>query len=228
MSHFALGRAVPVLAGTLALLTGCLPPPIPTRPLWVSVAFEPLPAVQRPLLMAYAVDVDGRVAEVSTGYVNAAQGSGSLHLGPLMRVANDPRVTTSFVNGEAHGASDVSVTPSTVRTANVYLVLGDDLNRNGRLEDDEVIYGTNDFFSYATESFRYAMTYPAGSLAGMPGLTVRESGERAQGWSLVRHEVRESRGEPGTFAVTRSSTDDLRVWLKPETNPLVSLSRGER
>ncbi|OWL93535.1 hypothetical protein CBQ26_19420 [Deinococcus indicus] len=123
-----------------------------------------------------------------------------------------------FKGGETDGMRDVVVSPENVQTCNVYFVIYNDLNRNGRPESTEELYQTHSIYSYASEAFTYSFTSADGRTT--------ESGARRKGWSLVAHEVRHPSATPGRYVVTMNSVPEadegLAVRLHEPTNRLIS------
>ncbi|MPY66670.1 hypothetical protein F8S09_08180 [Deinococcus sp. SDU3-2] len=132
--------------------------------------------------------------------------------------AKNPACTTPFLGGETAGMQEVTVTPNTVRTCNLYFMLFRDANRNGAPESGEVLYETHDLYSYATEAFTYRFVSPDGRST--------ETGTRTKGWSLVRHQVLQPSATPGRYLVSMNSLpsadERLNIRLHERTDYFTS------
>lgn len=115
----------------------------------------------------------------------------------LKTLAANSRCTTPFLTGEAAGKVDVTVTPQTAKTCNVYFLVYRDSDRNGQPTSLEELYNTHDLYSYASESFSYRFLSPDGNST--------ETGTRTAGWSLVRHQVLQPSATPGRYLVSMNS-----------------------
>lgn len=181
----------------LSLLTAC-PDPVPyLPPTQLNFQFPALsdPADVRVAAIAY---LGGAVNVVSQGYLTDP-GTASITLwgDQLKALAADARCTTPFLGGETKGMGEVTVTPSTVKTCNVYFLVFRDANRDGQPTAEEELYNTHDLYSSASEAFSYHFVSPDGRST--------ETGTRAAGWSLVRHQVLEPSATPGRFLVSMNS-----------------------
>lgn len=205
--HPFLWRMLGVSALSMSVLTACPGDPPPYLPP-AQLSFE-FPAVAyTPDLRLAAVasrtvsgQTDLRVVE--QGYLQpAASGavsSGTISLYPytLESLKNDPACTTPFLGGETQGMQEVTVTPNTVKTCNVYFLLFRDADRDGKPTAEEELYSTHDLYSYASAAFSYSFVSPDGHST--------ETGTRRAGWSLVAHAVLEPSATPDRFLVTMNS-----------------------
>ncbi|WP_019586522.1 hypothetical protein [Deinococcus apachensis] len=213
----------------MALLTAC---PGPTPPLSgsnLTFTFPSLADTSNVQLVALGFEQTGAggdpqrrvVAQTPIGY-GLPSTSATLWLwGDLLRTwADNPKCTTPFLGGETDGMQEVTVTPNTVKTCNLYFLMYRDANRNGTPESGEVLYETHDLYSYATEAFSYRFVSPDGHST--------ETGTRTKGWSLVRHQVLQPSATPNRYLVTMNSvpqTDEaLPIRLHESTDYFTSQS----
>ena len=221
-----------VLLTALTACPGPRPPYVP--PVSLNFRFPDTPASPELKLAAIffeeAATPEGRpkVKVLAGGQLNGDSGAtvrqGTLFLDAyaLGELKNNAACVTPFVGGEARDMQDVTVTPATVKTCNVYFTLFRDVNNDGVPNSSEELYTTHDLYSYADSAFTYRMTSPDGRSV--------ETGGRAAGWSLVRHEVRQPTATPGQYRVTMNSVpaDDegLTLRLHEDTDPLTSMGLG--
>lgn len=210
------------------MLTGCLPePPRPSIGYNYTFTHPKLAENSNYALSSlyYTTESDGKVAAHLLTPQSARGNQSRLWLSDfkLDKLANDPKCTTLFVQGEGSGRQDVKVSPNTVKTCNIYFVIHRSPNvySPGWVpSESDVIYQTHSILSYASENFIYSMRNAAGNSL--------ETGTRRQGWSLVRHEVLQPESTPGQFLVTMNSVpkeeEALPIRLHEETNFFTSMS----
>ncbi|WP_102125550.1 hypothetical protein [Deinococcus planocerae] len=182
----------------VSLLTACPGPTPPYQPP-VQLNFQfPAPTDMTDVRVAAIAYLGGAVNVVGLGYPTGP-GTATLSLwgDGLKALAADPRCTTPFLTGEAAGKSEVTVTPPTAKTCNVYFLVFRDANRDGRPTAEEELYNTHDLYSFASEAFGYRFVSPDGRST--------ETGTRAAGWSLVRHLVLQPSATPDRYLVTMNS-----------------------
>lgn len=217
--RLALGSVV-----TMSALTACPRPSPPTPGPNLTFTFPAITDTTNVMLAAYAFELnaDGKtytprvVAQNSVGYggpggvVNTASLSSYAWGDAIRSLPNNAKCTTPFITGEAADKQEVTVTPNTVKTCNVYFSVYRDGNRDGKLDGIEVLYDTHDFYSYATEGFSYRYVYVK------DGNTSTETGTRTQGWSLVRHQVLQPTATPGRYQITMNSVPegDLGIAIR--------------
>lgn len=213
---------------SLALLaTACVPPP-PYEP-GVQLNFTLPDAAASQKLQLAAVTFQGQddgsvKMETLSGYGYVEGTTARLYLDgyALKQLAANTRCVTPFVGGESRGMQNVSVTPDTVKTCNIYFLAYQDGNGDGKPTREEERYNTHDVYGYATEAFRYSMTTADGNST--------ESGQRTQGWSLVRHLVLQPSATPGKYQVTMNSlptTDQaISIRLHEPSDFMTSMSLG--
>lgn len=207
-----------------ALLTACPSPP-PPAPMGLTFTFPDTPAVDTLRLSGVAFGTNGQYLRTigDGGYLWGAPGSvvnrTTIYMdGYSLQNIQKSACLSPFKGGETDGMRDVVVSPENVQTCNVYFVIYNDLNRNGRPESTEELYQTHSIYSYASEAFTYSFTSADGRTT--------ESGARRKGWSLVAHEVRQPSATPGRYVVTMNSVPEadgrLSVRLHEPTNRLIS------
>lgn len=211
---FGLGSLV--LTGLAACSPGIPRPPGPP----LSFTFPALsdPAAHR-IAAIYFVGptTDYRNVKVAgEGDVNSPT-SANLYLSSFATdaAAADPNCTTPFKGGETTGKLDVVVTPETVKTCIIFIVVYRDKNGNGQPESGELVYTTNDQYGYASENFTYSYrTDPDNDLT--KGVNATETGVRKVGWTVLRHRVIEPEATPGRYKVTMNSVDgeDAAIPIK--------------
>ena len=183
----------------VSLLTACPDPTPYVPPTQFTFQFPALADTADVRVAAVAfLGQNNDLKVVSSGYLN---GPGtafiSLYGDDLKSLANDPGCTTSFLTGEGAGKVDVTVTPQTAKTCNVYFLIYRDSDRNGQPTSLEELYSTHDLYSFASEAFSYRLLSPDGRST--------ETGTRAAGWSLVRHQVLQPSATPGQYLVSMNS-----------------------
>ncbi|PNY81730.1 hypothetical protein [Deinococcus koreensis] len=224
-------------AALLTLLTACPQPPPPYVPPVVLNFRFPETAVGQNLRLAAIYfeqatpEAEPKLKVLALGSLNAGA-SGSVSSGTIQlfgsssyyggstldTLKNNPLCVTPFKGGETKGMTAVMVTPETVRTCNVYFTLFRDTSGDGKPTSDEELYQTHDLYSYANAAFTYQFT----SLDTFS----TESGTRAAGWSLVRHEVLQPSETLNRYVVSMNSvpTADqaIAIRLHESTNRLTS------
>jgi hypothetical protein len=195
-------RLLGISALGMSLLTACprpSPPYLPSPQLTFQFPeLTDLADVKLAALASEVVDGQAQLNVVSLGYLNTSStGSVTLYGDMLKDLAANPNCTTPFLGGETAGMKEVSVTPDTVRTCNVYFLIFRDADRDGKPTASEELYSTHDLYSYATAKFDYRFVSPGGSST--------ETGSRAEGWSLVRHQVLQPTATPGRYLVSMNS-----------------------
>ena len=230
--RLALGSAV-----TMSVLTACPRPVPPTPGPNLTFTFPAITDTTNVMIAAIAFELaeDGKtyapkvVAQNPVGYggpggvINTASLNAYAWGDAIRSLPNNAKCTTPFVTGEAAGKQEVTVTPNTVRTCNVYFTLYRDSNRNAKPESEEELYMTHDIYSYATEAFTYRYLNDGATV-----YSSTETGTRTQGWSLVRHRVLQPLATPRHYVVTMNSVpqEDLGIAIRmhEETNPFTSQS----
>lgn len=205
------------------LLTGCLPTPMPYDPP-VSLSFS-LPTSDTQNLKVAAIyfeaQADGtNVAKVVPNSNGSIYGStASVQLYGLKALAANTKCTSPFVGGETKGMTQVTVTPDTVNTCNIYFSVFRDANNDGVPNNAEEKYMTHDMYSYASADFTYSMQTANGQST--------ESGTRRAGWSLVRHTVYQS-STTGKYLVGMNSVptadENIVIRLHEPTDFMTSMS----
>ncbi|WP_216328352.1 hypothetical protein [Deinococcus aestuarii] len=181
----------------VSLLTACPDPTPYLPPTQLNFQFPALNDTADVKVAAVAYLGDS-VNVVGQGYLTGP-GTATLSLwgDTLKTLAADPRCTTPFLTGEAADKREVTVTPNTARTCNVYFLVFRDANRDGRPTAEEELYNTHDLYSFASEAFSYRFVSPDGRST--------ETGTRTAGWSLVRHLVLQPSATPDRYLVTMNS-----------------------
>lgn len=239
--------AFPLLAGGLLapLLTGCFRPPLPPDPpvqLTFSLPSGAIPETPpsptaptannlRIAALYYDVGADGKPVLKALGsnyYNNYNYGiysnTVSVYLAPSdLKTLTNSKCTAPFVGGETEGMTEVTVTPDTVQTCNIYFSVFEDTNKDGVPNGIEEKYMTHDMYSYASTDFTYSMNHK-----NEDGSTSNESGTRRNGWSLVRHTVLQPSATPGKYLVTMNSvpaTDEgIAIRMHEPTKFMTSMS----
>ncbi|WP_104991698.1 hypothetical protein [Deinococcus sp. NW-56] len=223
-------RLLGVSALCLSLLTAC-PRPGPTPPPYLppsqlSFTFPTVQDTTDVKLAAVAFVNDEKTGGYQSQVVNFTPLSGPAVASANLLLdgyrldmwAKNAACTTSFLGGETAGMREVTVTPNTVRTCNLYFMLFRDTNRNGAPESGEVLYETHDLYSYATEAFTYRFVSPDGRST--------ETGSRNGGWSLVRHQVLHPTATPDRYLVSMNSLppadERLNIRLHERTDYFTS------
>ncbi|GAA5513796.1 hypothetical protein Dcar01_02543 [Deinococcus carri] len=222
-------RLLGISALGLSLLTACprqYTPPGPSASL--SFTFPALTDTTDVRLAALAFErnektngYDPKVV-TSTSLYGPSNTAASLYLDgyTLKTWADNAKCTTPFLGGETAGMQEVTVTPDTVRTCNIYFLMFRDANRNGTPESGEVLYETHDLYSYATEAFTYRFVSPDGRST--------ETGTRTKGWSLVHHQVLQPTATPDRYLLSMNSVpqadEGLNIRLHEPTNAFTSQS----
>ena len=225
-------------AGLLVSLTAC-PRPVPPPYTSVNLTFT-FPAIDRAeaqslVLAAYYYDAESIkvLRQTPLAYSSADPGnsgsvtSAQLSLYNLDSALQDAKCLSPFVGGETKDRTQVSVTPNTVNTCNVYFSIYTDGGQHFPTSTTEK-YMTNDLVSYASSDFAYSFVSPDGNST--------ESGSRKQGWTLVRHFVLQPSSTPGKYLVSMNSVPEadqvLPIRMHEPTNGLISqsgkLSTGSR
>ena len=222
-------RVAGVGVGLLTLLTACpgsYPPYVPPTTLTFSFPDTSGSANLRLAAIYFEQASPGAVTTVkvlTSGYVSSSNTATlSLYADSLNTLKSNPLCISAFKTGEARGMQSVVVSPDTVKTCNVYFTLFRDTNGNGSPESTEELYLTHDIYSYANTPFTYSFTSPDGRSM--------ESGTRALGWSLVRHEVLQPTDTPNRFLVTMNSvpTADLGISIRMHASSDRLTSMGVR
>lgn len=227
-------RTVQSLGGSaalLSLLTACPQPQPPynyTPPVSLNVRFPDTPARQdlklaaiyfeqtTPTTVTLKVLAQGSLNS-GTGTVNA--GRLDLYGYQLDTLKQNALCVTPFKGGETKDMQNVVVTPDTVKTCNVYFTLFNDADGNDSPTSSEELYLTHDLYGYASAAFTYSFTSPDGFST--------ETGSRAAGWSLVRHEVIQPSATPGQYRVSMNSLpaadQAIAIRLHEDSNRLISM-----
>lgn len=213
--RLSLGSAV-----MLSALTSCFrPTPPPAGPV-LTFTFPAITDTTNVMIAALSDETaDGGslkvVAQNPVGYSGPAGDvtqTAPLYIGGevLQALPKNAKCTTPFITGEASGKQEVTVTPDTVKTCNIYFVLYRDADRNSRPGEGEVLFETHDIYSYASEAFTYRF------VATGQGYTSVETGTRAREWSLVRHQVLQPSATPGRYLVSMNSVpkEDLGIAIR--------------
>lgn len=223
--------SVATLSGGLSLLlTGCLPtPPVPVMQNSLNFVYPDLPQNETFSLSAIYYDEKSAPHVVSTQFAGQNQSHLWLNQFDLDKLAADPKCTTPFLGGETANAQEVKVTPSTVKTCNLYFVLHRSPAQYRPADwvpsEQDVVYQTHSILSYASENFNYSLRNKAGNST--------ETGTRRQGWSLVRHEVMQPSATPGQYQVTMNSvakeeeSQPIRLHEKTPYFTSMSLTGGQ-
>lgn len=171
-------------------------------------------------------DADNKAHTIGSGYVGSGGKDGAsggvlyVYAGELEKLARNPQFVTAFVGGETQEKSEVTVTPGTARTGNLYPIVWRDLNSDNRLSGEgEVVYDTHDRYSYATESFTYSFRLPNGRAV--------ESGTRLKGWSRVKHLVLQPSEAPGEYMISMNSVTGKTFRMHEPSDYASSMSVKE-
>ena len=230
------------LAGLGLLLTGCLgdpPPSMPTSATFNVRLAAPAPEGARLTAAAYLYD-QGKLVEVKqvgSGYVAPGSTQGQLYLSSydLDPLTQDPRCMGPVKSTDpAHPSLDtrdldqttLSVTPPDVNTCLLYFLMYKDLNGNGTPEESELLLDTHDQYVYADRDFSYVGQ-------DRTTHTATERGQRARGWTLVRHTVLAPSDAPGSYLVSMNSlpvpaTNTYDLFLHEPSGFFTSMSVGGR
>lgn len=220
------------MAGTLALipalLTSCPRPPVYGPPVYLNFSLPEGAAQLKDLKIAavyYEREGDTLTPQVLAGTYNYGYSTtGSVTLGldtySLNSLAANTKCVQAFKDTSTTGMKNISIDPDTVKVCNVYFLAYNDTDGNGKPTSEELKYTTHDMYSYASTAFRYSMTTTDGNSS--------ESGQRTQGWSLVRHLVLQPSSTPGKYLVTMNSVpkDDqaIDIRLHEDTDFMISMS----
>ncbi|WP_309569790.1 hypothetical protein [Deinococcus sp.] len=204
----------------LTLLTACprpYPPPLP--PESFNFVFPDTPGGSDLRLAAIYFEqatptAQAAVKVLATGYIGN-YGSASVNTATLSIYGENLNILKSnaacvlpFKTGELRDFQYVMVTPDTVKTCNVYFSVFRDVNGDGVPQSTEELFITQDVYSYASSAFTFSATCPDGRST--------YTGSRANGWSLVRHEVLQPADTPDRFLVSMNSvpTTDLGIAIR--------------
>lgn len=216
-------RVLGISVAGMALLTACPRPTPPPSGINLTFTFPSLTDTSNVQLAALGFEEDKPkvVAQTPLGYGPSSTSATLWLWGDMLRSwAENPKCTTPFLGGETEGMQEVTVTPNTVKTCNLYFLVYRDGNRNGTPESGEVLYETHDRYSYATEAFTYCFVSPDGRST--------ETGTRTKGWSLVRHLVLQPSATPARYLVGMNSApqedEGLPIRLHEPTNFFTSQS----
>lgn len=212
------------LAGLPLVLTACPRPPYDPP---VSLKFslpDDAPQNLKLAALSFQVQDDQTVKPVvfTQGYGYEKTLSISLDKSKLAALSKNTRCTTPFSTDQTKDMLNVTVTPSDVKTCDLYFVAYEDKNGDNVPTSEEERYSTHDVYSYASSNFTYSMTSKDGNS------TV--SGTRTQGWSLVRHTVLQPSATPGKYVVTMNSVptadEEIPIRLHEPTSFMTSMSIG--
>ncbi|SMB96260.1 hypothetical protein [Deinococcus hopiensis] len=208
-------------AATMSVLTACpryTPPPMGPN---LTFTFPAITDTTNVIIAAVAFEQQADetykpkvVAQNPIGYSQGGPSNTTASLyywgDAIGSLPNNAKCTTPFITGEASGKQEVTVTPNTVKTCNVYFSVYRDSNRNGTPESGEELYITHDIYSYASEAFSYRYVY------AKDGNISTETGNRTQGWSVVRHQVLQPSATPGRYQITMNSVpaEDLGIAMR--------------
>ncbi|WP_161882169.1 hypothetical protein [Deinococcus alpinitundrae] len=223
-------------AGLIASLTACPRPVPPPSYSNVNLTFT-FPAISRAdaqnlMLAAYYYDGSETLKLLQQNPLSYGGYSGSsetitsaqLPLYNLDSALQNSKCSSPFVGGETKDRTQVSVTPNTVNTCNVYFSIYTDGGQHFPTSTTEK-YMTNDLVSFASSNFTYSFVSPDGNST--------ESGSRKQGWTLIRHQVLQPSSTPGKYLVSMNSVpaaeQALPIRMHEPTNGLISQSiRGKK
>jgi|GEM_PF-1751686 len=132
----------------------------------------------------------------------------------LQVLQNNPKFLLSLEGGEARNLSATNLSGADgVRTGTLYPFIWNDVNANGQYDplSEKVVFDTNDVISYANKDFNYSFE------GNKAGTVFRQSGNRRQGWTHVRH-----------FVLSGASGNEL-TWnsLAPDSPALYTFKMKE-
>lgn len=173
-------------------------------------------------------DREGTSRVLGDGYVYTSgdKTTGNLYVDAreLEQLAHNSDFVVPFAvdgpeSGEAFGKTDLQVSVPGIRSGVLYPVVWQDVDGNGTISgESEIVYQTNDRYGYASAPFSYSFGLP-GKYGPDKNKAAVERGNRAEGWSRLRHVVLDpgvNMGEaPSAYQISMNSvTEQIFVMRK--------------